>query len=346
MYRALRFGRHVDLIITDNHSFRAEPPSMDAFTPEEFRWVIPQEVVEILDSGRVYDGGRPPDTIRYAGRDVPNPRKGAPPQSSLGREQKAWFLEQLGSSTATWKIWGHSFGTLEWRSDYQNLPEGLGPRWPGQGYAMFNGGFFVERAEILDVVRSRGITGFAVVAGDKHSFWAGMVSKSLPPRPFEPLGVEFITGSISAPGIFEAAEYTIPKNDPLRALYLHDRPDGTVGPAMNMVALHGVRSALTLQKTGDIDQALAQSNPEVAPHLSFVDLGGHGYATVRASAEGLETEFVGIPRPLERSPRPDGGPLAYRVIHRVAPWRAGEPPRMVQEVVEGTPPLALKSKPG
>jgi len=342
IYRSLRFGRHVDLILTDNHSFRAEPPNMDAFTPAEFRWVQPQEAVEILDSGRAYRGGRPPDTIRYGGRDLPNPRKDAPPQSSLGRDQKAWFLDRLRRSRATWKIWGHSFGTLEGRADFQNLPEGLGPRWPGQGYAMYNGGFFVERGEILDVVRDEKITGFAVVAGDKHSFWAGTVARSLPPEPFEPLGVEFITGSISAPGIFEAAEYTIPREDPLRALYLHDRPDGTVEPAMNMTALHGVRSSLTLQRTGDVDQARADSNPDVAPHLSFLDLGGHGYATVRASAGELETEFVCIPRPRERSDRPDGGPLAYRVIHRARLWKPGETPRLIAEVVEGSPPLAMK----
>jgi len=111
---------------------------------------------------------------------------------------------------------------------------------------------------------------------------------------------------------------------------------------MNMTALHGVRSALTLQKTGDVKQAPADNNPDVAPHLSFLDLGGHGYATVRVSATELETEFVCIPRPDERSTRPDGGPLAYRVIHRAKLWKAGEAPRLTQEVVEGAPPLATK----
>jgi len=344
IYRALRFGRHIDLLITDLHSFRSEQPSgVEPFIPSEFRWAVPQEAVEMLDSGRAYRGGHPPATLRYGGRELANPTVNAPPQSSLGREQKAWFLDRLRQSKATWKIWGLSQGTLDWRSDYQNLPEGVGPRWPGQGYAMFNGSYFVERGEILDVVRDAKIAGFAVVAGDKHSFWAGRVSKSLPPDPFEPMGVEFVTGSISAPGLFESAEYGVPREDPLRALYLHDRPDGTVAPAINMTILHGVRASLTLHKTDDVQQALAQSNPDVAPHLSFADLGGHGYATVRVSADQMETEFVCIPRPIERSERPDGGPLAYRVIHRVKMWRPGEPPRLVAEVVEGEPPLAMKS---
>jgi alkaline phosphatase D len=316
IYRALRWGKHVDLIITDNHSFRAEPPDTDGFTQKEFRWALPQEALEAAERAK--------------------------PQSFLGREQKRWFLDRLQSATATWKIWGHSFGTLEWRTDLQNLPEDVGPRWRGRGYGMYSGAFFDERREILDVVRDQRITNFAIVAGDRHSFWAGVLSKHLPPDPFEPLGVEFITGSISAPGIFEAAEYSIPKNDPVRALYLHDRSNGEVWPAINMAALHGVRSALTLARTGDVTQARAASNPAVAPHLSFVDLGGHGYATVKASATELETEFVCIPRPLARSERPDGGPLAYRVIHRVKSWTAGERPRLVQEIVEGQPLLATK----
>ena len=55
----------------------------------------------------------------------------------------------------------------------------------------------------------------------------------------------------------------------------------------------------------------------------------------------LETEFVCIPRPMERNPAPDGGALVYRAVHRVALWRAGERPVMRQEVVEGDAGLAV-----
>jgi alkaline phosphatase D len=37
---------------------------------------------------------------------------------------------------------------------------------------------------------------------------------------------------------------------------------------------------------------------------------------VRATSAFIEAEFVCIPRPLERSERPDGGPLKYRVKFR------------------------------
>jgi alkaline phosphatase D len=319
-----------------------ESPNADAVTPKDFPWLQPQEAVEILDSGRAYNGGNAPATIRYGGHDLPNERQNAAPQSYLGREQKAWLLERLRTSRVPWKLWGHSFGTLAWRTDVQNLPAELKASWPGAGYGLFNGGFYAEHAELLDFVREHGITGLALVAGDKHSFWAGRVSKSLPPEKFEPLAVEFVTGSISAPGLFESAEYNLKREHPLHALYLQKGADGSLAPAMNMTMLHGVRAALTLEKTKDVTAALKESNPDVAPHLSFADLSGHGYATVRVSARELETEFVCIPRPLEKSSQPDGGPLAYRVVHRVPLWSAGQAPRLEQKIVEGVPPLAMR----
>jgi alkaline phosphatase D len=39
--------------------------------------------------------------------------------------------------------------------------------------------------------------------------------------------------------------------------------------------------------------------------------------------------------PFERSESADGGPLRYRVRHRVNRWKAGEQPKLAQTVVEG-----------
>jgi alkaline phosphatase D len=47
-----------------------------------------------------------------------------------------------------------------------------------------------------------------------------------------------------------------------------------------------------------------------------------------------------MPRPVERSDRPDGGPLRYRVRHRARLWRKGERPRLEQQVLEGDPELS------
>jgi alkaline phosphatase D len=350
-YRALRFGRNVDLLITDQHSYRSEEPTLrpeaGPLSTRDFPDLVPQEALEILDAGRTYNGGHPPETIKVGDTSIANFQKDRPAQTILGREQKQWFLTRLRESRATWKVWGNSTGTLDWRADPQNVPAGMAAKpWHGSGYAGFGGGdysaAYVERAEIYDLVRDQKITGFVTVAGDRHSFWAGLAAKALPPQPFDPIGVAFITGSISAPGLVEAFEHGFPKDHPLRALYLgQPAGDEHPRPSVNMLLRHGVRSCLELQKSGDVAKARALSNPDLSPHLKFLDLGGHGYARVRASADRIDTEFVCIPRPLERATTPDGGPLRYRVQHSAKLWKAGEKPTLEQRVLEGNPDLAI-----
>jgi alkaline phosphatase D len=144
-----------------------------------------------------------------------------------------------------------------------------------------------------------------------------------------------VGGSISSPGAMESYEHRLAKNHPLRALILADRPTGAPEWTFNMMLRHGVRSALEYAKTRDLQKAKALSNPDLAPHLEFVDLGGHGYAKVRLTGDEMRTEFVCIPRPIERSAGSDGGPLRYRLAHVAKLWRAGERPRLMRQVIEG-----------
>lgn len=349
IYRAFRYGRNVEMIITDQHSYRmAEQtgrPEAAGLLPEEFPDFYPQEVMEIIDAGRTFANGNPPATIKVGDKSIANFRKDAAPYTLFGKDQRAWLKERLRTSTATWKIWGSSGGTLDWRADPQNLPSGLTKPWPGTGYAGFGGGDFsgayIERAEIYDLVRDAGITGFATVSGDRHSFWAGYAAKALPPDKFEPVGVAFITGSLSAPGLVEAVEHAFPKDHPLRPLYLRDREGDTAEATINLTLHRGVRSALEYAQSGDIEKARALTNPNLAPHLAFIDMGGIGYSTVSVSSKTIESEFVCMPRPIERAGTPDGGPIRYRVVHRVGLWKAGRSPHLTRGITEGDVKLSI-----
>jgi alkaline phosphatase D len=350
-YRALRYGKHLDLLITDQHSFCGDDPTdahgVEKIYDPKFNGMFSEEAMIVLDAGRAYDGGKPPAELHFRDVRIPNPRKDRPPRTILGVDQKAWFKDQLRKSTATWKIWGNSLGALDQRIDPQNLPSGLVENpWPADTYAMLGsndyGAAYAERAEIYDLVRDAKITGFAIVSGDRHSFWAGYAAATLPPRKFEPVGLSFVGASLVSPGAMEAYEHGFKKPNPLRPLYLANRP-GTARPewTYNMTLRHGVRSSLEYAKSFDLERARALSNPQLAPHLEFVDAGGHGYAKVRLSAEEMRTEFVCIPRPIARSGTADGGPLRYRVAHTARLWRAGERPKLVAEVIEGDPGLSF-----
>jgi alkaline phosphatase D len=350
-YRALRYGRHLDLIITDQHSYRsADPfsdPSLEKLGGDEYTGMFPESAMQILDGGRGYNDGNPPADVRFNDAHVPNPQRSAPPQTILGLDQKAWFKDKLRKSTATWKIWGNSQGALDSRADPQNLPAGLTKEpWPANAYASLGGGDYgtawAERAEIYQLVRDAKITGFAIVSGDRHSFWAGYASAELPPGKFDPVGLSFVGGSLTSPGAMEANEHNLPKDAPLRALFLADREAG-VKPewTYNMLLKHGVRSCLEYAKSFDLQRARALSNPDLAPHLEFVDMGGHGYSKVRLSADEMRTEFVCIPRPITRSERPDGGPIRYRVVHTATLWQNGARPKLKTTVLEGDVGLAI-----
>src|SRR3954469_15970021 len=349
-YRAFRYGQHLDLIITDQHSYRSadcfSDPSLGKLGGDEFTAMAPESLMQILDGGRAFNDGKPPEEVRFNDAHVPNPQRNAPPQTLLGAEQKAWFKDKLKSAKATWKIWANSMGVLDHRADPQNLPPGLTKQsWPKDGgYANMGGGDFgtayLERAEIYNLVRDAKITGFAIVSGDLHSFWAGYAAAELPPGKFEPVGLSFVGASLTSPGPMEANEHNLKKDNPLRSLFLADKaagekPDWT----FNMLLRHGVRSCLEYAKSFDLKAARSLSNPDLAPHLEFVDLGGHGYAKVRLSDNEMRTEFVCIPRPIVRSERADGGPLRYRVVHTPALWKSGERPQLRTSVLEGDPGL-------
>ena len=115
-YRALRWGRNVDLIITDQRSYRSEEPTgraeAEAFSSNDFP--------EFMPAGSHGNTRRRPHlqrrssrrhSIRFGEAEIPNFRKDQPPQTILGAEQKAWFLERLLKlASATWKIWGNTAG--------------------------------------------------------------------------------------------------------------------------------------------------------------------------------------------------------------------------------------------
>ena len=147
-YRSLRWGRNVELIITDERSYRSEDP-------EETQWFADAEISLIrtmrsscprrclrysMAAGITTEANLPRDypfrgqaSFRTCVRRIPRG------QTILGAEQKAWFLERLRNSKAPWKIWGSTTATLDMRADPLNIPAGMvASAWPGAGYANFS----------------------------------------------------------------------------------------------------------------------------------------------------------------------------------------------------------------
>src|SRR3954468_10673877 len=168
-YRSLRYGRHLDLILTDQHSFCGDDPTdaegVDKIYDPAFNGMFSEPAMIALDAGRTFNAGKPAAELSFGDITIPNPRKDSPPRTILGTRQKKWFLDQLRRSTATWKVWGNSLGALDLRADPQNLPDGLTKqKWPADTFAQIGSGdygsAYHERGEIYDLVRDSKITGF------------------------------------------------------------------------------------------------------------------------------------------------------------------------------------------
>lgn len=349
-YRNLRWGRNVELLITDQRSFRSDDftnaSSARSLSDPAFPQMVPFETLQMLDAGATFDGGNPPLQVPTATGSTDNYCRNGRPRTLLGAEQKGWFLSRLKASPATWKIWANTVATFDMRADPQNLPAGPWARWHGAGFAGFARNDFStaygERHEILSFVKSQRITGFVTLSGDRHSFWAGYSAAHLPPGRFEPVGLNFVTGSISSPGMVEALEHGLAKDHPLRPLFLVDSKDAAKPlPAVNLLLKHGVRTCLEFARTGSLDEARKVSNPDNAPHVEFVDMAGHGYGKVEASSGQLAVEFICIERPLRETGDPAGGPLRYRVRHVADRFDPSSPAKLTTSVLEGEPGTAL-----
>jgi len=151
--------------------------------------------------GRIKQLDNPADPARTDARDL------------LGQTQKEWFKNKLATAQNTWKIVGQQvmFAQLQ-LLEIQRLLPGV-PTNEFSPLLAINmdqwDGYPSEREEILDFVEENAIKNMVVLTGDIHSSWANELYKSsaiLTSGVFEePLGVEFVTPSVTSPGFPDGA---------------------------------------------------------------------------------------------------------------------------------------------
>ena len=170
-------------------------------------------------------------------------------------------------------------------------------------------------------------------------------AKALPPAAFEPVGVAFITGSISAPGLWRRFEHRFPKDHPLRALFRRraaGRRRQAAGRRSTCCCITACAAASNTRAAATSRQARRLSNPELAPHLPSSTWAATATAVVRADERRDRVRVRVHPAAARaRATGADGGPLRYRVVHRARLWRAGERRVLEQRVLEGDVALSI-----
>lgn len=210
IYRTLRYGKHVELIMTDQRSYRS-----DHVIPEKAKGAdrppgAPDTVPTYSEAGKSF-GNSAIGSRNFVRKDGFDGIEAFVKPTMLGAEQKQWFLDAMKASSASWKIWGNETQLLEMAVDLN----------PFQVPSLFKGvyyftvdqwdGFRTERAEILTALK--GVKNLVAITGDIHAFYASELQLDYA-NPGEPVAVEYVTAGISSSPVREIAETQVNGLDP------------------------------------------------------------------------------------------------------------------------------------
>jgi len=325
IYRSFKWGKHVELFVTDTRSYRSKHPVPGEIALEisgNARYIAPVPLVKISDAGKSYNNGNPPSDIKIGENRIPNRRKESPPGTILGKKQKMWLKSRIGESEATWNLIATSVPMMPMRLDMQNVDPNAAPvifttdTWEG---------YLTEREELLSFVKELNRKNLISLSGDNHNSFAGVLSTDFENQTSEIVGAEFSVCGISSTSVFQALFNIVEKDSAMRPLITYNSKQfGGSDEAvenLNTAFLWGTKAALAAAKTGDTDQAKQENNPLHNHHLRYVDSAANGIGVVTVTAESVTGEFITLPPPLKKLPSSDPRILRKAVLE----YSAGNP---------------------
>jgi alkaline phosphatase D len=223
VYRTFNFGTLMDLIVTDERLYRDGPPCGSNSIGERYFALGCKEMGDVT-------------------------------RTMLGLTQRQWFLDQLTSTRATWKIWANEVMLMQLKFGpvYIDLDQ-----WDG---------YQQERNLILNTIKHQKVRNVVAITGDLHTFLAGYLKTDFD-NPFEEaVGIELMVGSISSANLEEDIESSL------------GLPSAPV-PAKHM----GVAPNL-------LDPVIHAANP----HIKYWDSSTHGYGILTITPALLTCEFKAV----------------------------------------------------
>lgn len=342
VYRSLRYGAHVELVVTDERSYRSDhsiPEELSISAPAIFfhpRTALPAEMVEAFDAGRTANGGNPPAQV--LGFD--NPRIDSPPGTMLGADQKAWWKQTMMSSDATWKLWCNEVPFMEFyiaqgpatvlQADRVSFCDAWDDK-PG------------ERRELTTFLRDNNIENVVILTGDIHAHFAGVVVDDYRAATPQPVATEFIAAGISSNSLFSFFEFaTRGLGGQLRDIVTYDSSqlggDQAFVNNLNTTLRYGTASALAAADTNDLDMVEAARDPDANPFLRFADSNAQGYGRLKVTAGEITATLVTINRPVSDSGAQGPG-IRGTATFTVA---AGDPGGLSEPQLTGDLPFPLR----
>jgi alkaline phosphatase D len=330
VYRTLRWGKTLELILTDNRSYKSPPPHPPKIEGQALPAI---EHVKVMDLGKTANEGDPPSML--PGTEIVNPRRLNPRGSVLGPQQKAWFKDVLKASDARWKIWANSFPALTVRLDLNSIWFS-GVKDSCLGVDGWNG-YPSERAELMAFIRDQGVSNVVACAGDHHMHMAGALVDDPDAETPQPVAIEFACAGISSTNVFVGAERAARNSSVFHSIVTYQSGDEVV-ENFNLALLGGVNTALARSWTGSNWISDIWWNERTNPGLTYVDTNSNGYGLMSVNAGRIEAHLVTVKDPTTDF-GPKGAPALRRAKFTLRGWAPGQAPELIGPTFQGKAPF-------
>ncbi|RYZ63056.1 MAG: hypothetical protein EOP08_11560, partial [Proteobacteria bacterium] len=212
IYRSLRFGKHVEVFMTDQRMYRDDH--------------VVKEGPLNLETGKVRKNSSLGSRY-FVRKSVFDTLEAEVSPTLLGATQKQWFVDAVKASSATWKVWGNEVQVYQMVVNLAELP-GVPNAFGYRAYLNCDqwDGYRTERAEVLGAFQSAGVENLLVCTGDIHSFYAAELHVDFDEPGPKPIGVELVTAGISSASLSKFIDDYVPNGDAFRPVI-----DALVGTA-------------------------------------------------------------------------------------------------------------------
>ncbi|MCV2350350.1 alkaline phosphatase D family protein [Paucibacter sp. Y2R2-4] len=200
IYRDLKFGKLMHLVMTDERLYRADhlipeaapnPSTGQPLGEIGARYMVPEASLAAVEKQKI-------DVAASFGL-----ADKLTMVSMLGTSQRAWWKDTMKASTALWKIWGNETSLLKMSVNGAALPTAPADlktrfilnadQWDG-----YNG----ERKDLMAHLSSNKISNVVAITGDLHAFFAGEVMDDYAAATPTPVMVDLVTSGISSNSFF------------------------------------------------------------------------------------------------------------------------------------------------
>lgn len=266
IYRTLRYGKHMELFLTDQRSYRSDHAIPEGAATTARPAGAPDTVPTYSEAGKL-SANSSLGSRNFCKKAAFDQIEAFVKPTMLGETQKQWLVDGMKASSASWKFWGNETQLLQTVADL-TLP-GVPILFQGKWYLTVDqwDGFRSERKEILAALS--GVENLVVITGDIHAFYAGELHVDFDAPGAKPVGVEYVCAGITSS----------PFQEIIATQVLNLDPDGN----------YGLKPLATDKQK--FDEVLGSASPHFKHVESFI----HGIAVVDVNgAADIEVTFLGV----------------------------------------------------